>query len=81
MSYKKKKKKLVFLYHHDVLCAMGRMNPLNTFLSLARLLRVFGRKLLNGVAIGGWLSTISQLKIYYLGKRYLKTIYLLITFC
>ena len=29
------------------------MDPLNTFLSLARLLRVFGQKLLNGVAIGG----------------------------
>ena len=28
--------KLVFLHHHDVLCGMGRMNPLDTFLSLAR---------------------------------------------
>ena len=47
---------------------------MTTFLSLARLLRVFGQKLLNGVAIGGWLLTTSQLKIYYLGKRYIKTI-------
>ena len=45
--------KLVFLHHHDVLSAMGRMNPLVTFLSLARLLRVLGQKLLNGVSIGG----------------------------
>ena len=37
---------------HDVLCAMGRINPLDTFLFLAWILRVFGQKLLNGVAIG-----------------------------
>ena len=37
---------MVLLHHHDVLYAMGRMNPLNTFLSLAWLLRVFGQKLL-----------------------------------
>ena len=59
--------KLVFLHHHDVLWAMVRINSLNTFFSLAWLLRVFGQKLLNGVAIGGWLLTISLLKIYYLG--------------
>ena len=65
--------KLVFLYY-DVLCVMGWMNPLNTFLSLARLLRVFGQKLLNGAAIrvvGGELLTTSQLKIYFFifGKK------------
>ena len=38
---------------HDVLCPMGRINPLDTFLFLAWILRVFGQKLLNGVAIGG----------------------------
>ena len=38
---------------HDVLCAMGWINPLDTFLFLAWILRVFGQKLLNGVAIGG----------------------------
>ena len=32
---------------------MGLMNPLNTFLSLARLLRVLGQELSNGVVIGG----------------------------
>ena len=60
---------------------MGRMNPLNTFLSLATLLGVFGQKLLNGVVIGGSLLITSQLKIYYLGKRYIKTIYSVIIFC
>ena len=39
------------------------------------------QKFLNGVAIGGWLLTISLLKIYYLGYRYIKTISLLIIFC
>ena len=60
---------------------MGRMNPLNTFLSLATLLRVFGQTLLNGVVIGRALLITSQLKIYYLGKSYIKTIYAVIIFC
>ena len=32
---------------------MGLMNPLNTFLSLARLLRDLGQELSNGVVSGG----------------------------
>ena len=54
---------------------------MNTFLSLATLLRVFGQKLLNGVVIGRALLITSQLKIYYLGKSYIKTIYAVIIFC
>ena len=51
------------------MCAMGRTNPLNTFLVLARLLRVFGQRLLNGVTIGGGVINHISAKDILFGKK------------
>ena len=54
---------------------------MNTFFSLARLLRVFGQKLLNGVAIRRVVINHISAKDILFRKRYIKTIYLLIIYC
>ena len=68
---------------HDVLCAMGRINPLDTFLFLAWILRVFGQKLLNGVAIGvGGINHLQEDKSFILSCHLsAKDIFFGIIFC
>ena len=52
---------VIFLNKIDVLCAMGQMNPLNTFLSLSRLLRDFGPTWCSNWGGGGRGVVISHL--------------------